>query len=539
MIQDYFQLQRQPFPSIPTPELYFPASSIEAARTSLVRLIDRNEGPGLVIGPTGTGKSLLCQLVAESFRHRCRVVALPSGRLPTRRALLQVILFELGLPYREMDEGELRLSLIDHVANRDDCPHGILLLVDESESLHLNLLDELRSLTNLNCDGQSCVRLVLFGAPRLEEKFTHPRLESLNQRLAGRFYLDPFSIEETTQFIEQAFADSGGHPRKVFSAEALRRIHQATGGIPRLVSQLADHALVLTAIDNQDRVDSDRVEGAWADLQQLPMPYGGKSPDGEYSMPTDIVEFGELESDAENDLDASPTAVQRESLAPHAESVDGPTQFMCPPFYMEPTESGNEESGDGVDSTSGITLVFHSSNNPFGDDFEEEELVIDHFVSPEAFAQRHRRQVQSVASIRLAEQMFQLRHQLVIRTHSEASICPEAAGRTNSGIATAAQVVAIEQPNSSRQNTLLYDDLSSVRQLSEKAPQIEMSDAHDDEGIGIIYLGDHTTTPESATATSANVTAFDTPAPLSETLSGPHSPRSYRNLFSQLRRRQG
>ncbi len=70
-----------------------------------------------------------------SWHSRCgsrfQVATLASARLCTRRALLQNILFELKLPYRDREEGELRLSLIDHLEPTDKCPHGMLLLVDE------------------------------------------------------------------------------------------------------------------------------------------------------------------------------------------------------------------------------------------------------------------------------------------------------------------------------------------------------------------------------------------------------------------------
>ena len=86
----------------------------------------------MVVGSAGTGKTLLCQLLAEQLRGQFQVVLLSGGRLGTRRALLQAILYELGQPYRGMDEGELRLSLAEYLTRSDDCRHGVVLLVDEA-----------------------------------------------------------------------------------------------------------------------------------------------------------------------------------------------------------------------------------------------------------------------------------------------------------------------------------------------------------------------------------------------------------------------
>ena len=87
------------FATYPQVARYFPAASIEDARQRLSRAIERGDGPGLLIGGAGTGKSLLLQVLAAQYHERFDVVLLACARLCTRRALLQAILFELGLPY--------------------------------------------------------------------------------------------------------------------------------------------------------------------------------------------------------------------------------------------------------------------------------------------------------------------------------------------------------------------------------------------------------------------------------------------------------
>ncbi len=184
-LRQLIECKERVFPSYPQVARYFPAASIEDARHRLGRVIERGDGPGLVIGGPGTGKSLLLQVLASQYHERFDVVLPACARLCTRRALLQAILFELGLPYRMRDEGDLRLSLLDHLLSREECPTGLLLLVDEAQTLSINLLDELRVLTNLVRGGLPRVRLVLAGSSALEECFAHPELESFSQRLAA------------------------------------------------------------------------------------------------------------------------------------------------------------------------------------------------------------------------------------------------------------------------------------------------------------------------------------------------------------------
>ena len=98
MYEAFFEFQTRPFPATPEIANYFPAQCLEAARQSLVRVIERAEGPGLVVGPAGVGKTLLLNVLADHFAREFRVVQLSGTRVTTRKSLLQSILFELELP---------------------------------------------------------------------------------------------------------------------------------------------------------------------------------------------------------------------------------------------------------------------------------------------------------------------------------------------------------------------------------------------------------------------------------------------------------
>jgi type II secretory pathway predicted ATPase ExeA len=128
------------FVAAPDPERYFPASAIEESRKRISRCIDRGEGPALLIGGTGLGKSLLLEVLAAKYRSQLPVALLAGAQLCTRRALLQSILFQLGLPFRHLDEGELRISLLDYLRPAGKQARRIVLLVDEADSLPTRLL---------------------------------------------------------------------------------------------------------------------------------------------------------------------------------------------------------------------------------------------------------------------------------------------------------------------------------------------------------------------------------------------------------------
>ncbi len=345
------------FPSHPQVTRYFPAAASEAARKRLMRSIDRGDGPGLIVGAAGTGKSLLLQVLAAQYQERFDVILLACARICTRRALLQTLLFELGLPYQQRDEGQLRLSLLDHLLSAEDCPTGLLLLVDEAQSLSIALLDELRIMTNLVRGGAPRVRLILAGAPELDESFASPELESLSQRLAARCYLAPFNRAETSQFVRAQLAASGVTEDALFANEALDAVFEATDGVPRLINQLCDRALGVADTENRTRLDRQVIQAAWSDLQQLPAPW-----DAPASVPAatrqqeNVVEFGGLCSGEFED--SEPTEL---------DLVDAEEEISAKPVTVNPAHITPATANSGAD--------------PFTEAFEEEEIVLDNFAS--------------------------------------------------------------------------------------------------------------------------------------------------------------
>ncbi len=390
MYDAYFGFSDRPFASVPCVDQYFPGTTIETARQTLARCIERGEGVGVVVGPSGTGKTLLCQMLQQQFANAFQVALLSSGRLSTRRALLQAILYELGLPYRGMEEGELRLALIDHLTVSEYCPLGIVLLVDEAHTLPLRLLDEIRMLTNVARDGMPRVRLVLAGGSVLEERFASPKLDSFSQRMVARCYLESLTRTETQDYIHirinaAAGLDSAAElGRQIFSDDACQSVHRATDGVPRLINQVCDHALVLAYVGSVEQLQAAHVDEAWADLQQLPTPWNAEREDEDGGG---VIEFGGLDDHA---ADAQQTASGGHS-APSLRI--SPETDRRGPRTPEPAEQLHriEQMLDNVaedfqpagSSGPEAELTF---DDPFKEEFEQEEVIADPYLPPSAAA---------------------------------------------------------------------------------------------------------------------------------------------------------
>ncbi len=378
MYEKFFEFTARPFLPAARADRCHSARMMQCARQTLTRSIERGEGPGLLIGPPGTGKTLLCQVLAEEFADRLAVVQLASGRLATRAALLQAILYELGLPYRGMDEGELRLALVDFLEPREGGEAGMLLLVDEAQTLPLRLLEEIRLITNLVRDGQPRVRVVLAGSPQLEERFASPKLNAFAQRLAARCYLDALDSQETADYVRAEITAVGGDPAQLMDDETLRSIYRASDGIPRLINQVCDHALMLASLGDSRFLSSDAIEEAWADLQQLPTPWSAGARE---ATEGGVIEFGQLDDVADDAPEAIPFRSQGTRplhLAPTEELSDKQTGE-----HVAETTVSFERSvlpdGARSESFTEVELDFPEFGDPHSEQFEEEEIVLDRY----------------------------------------------------------------------------------------------------------------------------------------------------------------
>ncbi|MEQ8210174.1 MAG: AAA family ATPase [Lacipirellulaceae bacterium] len=411
----------RPFLSAPAAQRYFPASVIEDARLRLTQNIERSSGVSLVIAGAGLGKSMLLEVLAAQFASERPVITLAGAQLCTRRALLQMILFQLGLPFRDLTEGELRLSILTHLqsqASSAGVPSRLLLLVDEAESLPVRLLEELRVLTNVAQAGIPLVDLVLVGGPALEERLAEPELEALSQRLAVRCYLAPFGREETIGYIRSQVNAAGGNPDDYFTQDALEAMFAATDGIPRLVNQLGDQLAWSAEQTSTLPISAAAVQAAWAQIQQLPAPWNVQEeplavvtssqppsdieiessvePAGEGLGEANVFEFGGEEEETSEasiigtDEEAMPASipfsrVEERTLEVSTDATIDATERLL----AELGELGSSEAAFDFSSDSTIAEPYSTADestsepdtfdDPFGDGFDEEEIVIDQF----------------------------------------------------------------------------------------------------------------------------------------------------------------
>ncbi len=318
MYEPFFGMERRPFSATPDPGCFFSSSELQTVLEELTVCVERGQGIGILTAAAGIGKTLLCQHLAASLRQRDEAkpqfecVYLANSNFPTRRSLLQAILFEMGDEYSRRDEPELRIDLRSRLLSLRPQREALVLIVDEAHLFADELLEELRTLSDLADDGSSLVRIVLSGQHELEERLTDRAFDALNQRISKHVYAESFTHSESVDYIQHRLDWSGCDIESVFSEEALGVIARASGGVPRCLNQLCDHSLLLAFASDQKPVSESTVREALEDLKQLPLHWNDVS-DG-----TEVVGYVD---DEEDEMFEAQAAAADESIDPEIEAA--------------------------------------------------------------------------------------------------------------------------------------------------------------------------------------------------------------------------
>ena len=221
----------------------------------------------MLLGEPGTGKTTLLTAALRSERCRdVRCIYLNNPALTTEDLIRTLAArFEIG------EARESKAMLIAGIERlvRERRGRGEItaLVVDEAQSLSDGLLEEIRLLANIETATEKLLPLVLAGLPTLGTRLEEPGLRQVKQRVSLRCELGPFELRDTAGYIGSRIATAGGDPSRLFTMEAVKLIHEYSGGVPRTVNVICDNALTNGMALDQHLVDRKLVLGVCRDLR--------------------------------------------------------------------------------------------------------------------------------------------------------------------------------------------------------------------------------------------------------------------------------
>ncbi len=244
MYEKYFHLTENPFTIAPNPHyLYLSEQHREALAHLTYGLEEKNGSFILLTGEVGTGKTTLCRCLIEQVPKDVHLAMIFNPRL-SEAELLETICREFGIAY---EAGGTINALIDGLNTWLLQTHSkgwhAVIIVEEAQNLSINVLEQLRLLTNLETNEHKLIQIVLIGQPELLKKLEQPELRQLSQRIVARYHLKALNNKEVRAYIMHRLEVAQGNS-SIFPSTVMLRIAQLSKGIPRLVNLLCDRALL-------------------------------------------------------------------------------------------------------------------------------------------------------------------------------------------------------------------------------------------------------------------------------------------------------
>jgi general secretion pathway protein A len=247
MYKAFYHLTRNPFEITPDPSFLFPTKKHNEALASLYYGVRRRKGFVVLTGEVGTGKTLLLRCLLHLLKRNDDVAYayVFNGRL-TSLEFLQYIAGDFGLPAANKNKSELLQALGNFVIERGRKNLTTVLIVDEAHQLPIDILEEIRLLTNLETTQAKLLQILLVGQPELDEKLDSFDLRQLKQRIAFRSCLTPLDLAETNGYIERRLqlAGANSHAAELFPSPVVAAIYRCTAGFPRLINTVCENALI-------------------------------------------------------------------------------------------------------------------------------------------------------------------------------------------------------------------------------------------------------------------------------------------------------
>ena len=244
MYEQFYGFRERPFDLTPDPRFLVDTEMHREVRSNLEYAITSRKGITVVIGEAGTGKTTVIRAAIEKQSSRTLCIHLHNPAL-TREEFVEMIAARFGLSeHARSSKAALLLELEELLRRRRSAAEETVLIVDEAQSLPLELLEEIRLLTNIETNQEKLLSLVIAGQPELAERFADQSLRQLKQRIALRCELRPLNLRESIGYMAGRIAAAGGTPTQIFSREAVLLIHDRSRGIPRTINVIADNALV-------------------------------------------------------------------------------------------------------------------------------------------------------------------------------------------------------------------------------------------------------------------------------------------------------
>ena len=256
MYEKFYGFREKPFALTPDPAFLYFGRHHKRALLQLEYGLTNDAAFVLITGEIGAGKTTLIRHLLGRLTQNV-TVGLMSNTVLDNGKVLRWVCAAFGIKPADNDDVTLYDAFIDFVIEEYASGRRVVLIVDEAQNLGRVRLEELRVLSNVNVDKHLVLQTILVGQPELRDMMKMPQLRQFAQRVGADYHIGRLDEDETFNYVRHRLRVAGSPRLDIFRTAALKLVHASSQGIPRLVNQLCDSALVYGYADERERIDAE------------------------------------------------------------------------------------------------------------------------------------------------------------------------------------------------------------------------------------------------------------------------------------------
>jgi general secretion pathway protein A len=279
MYLNFYQLNSKPFQITTDPRFLWLGEKHSEALATLKYGILEDKGFLLLTGDVGTGKTALIKLLVKSIDISAIVATIPDPGLDAAD-FFNILADEFKMDRRFASKGDFLIYFKQFLLKAHTSDKKVLLIIDEAQRLHHDLLEQIRLLSNIELESRKLINIFFVGQTEFNRTLLEERNKAVRQRITVHYHIEPLAEPETQQYIRHRLSVAGCKS-EIFTLDAMRRIHVFSAGYPRLINIVCDHALLTGYSGGTKAIDVNLIRDCEKELRlpDVPRPQAAGSAD--------------------------------------------------------------------------------------------------------------------------------------------------------------------------------------------------------------------------------------------------------------------
>jgi len=255
MYVKYFKLKEEPFSTTPDPRFLYRSEIHQEALERLMTGIASKRGINAIVAEPGLGKSTLIRTLLNGLSKKVNFAWVFNTSLESKD-LIKFICRDFGFKPKGAEMSDILMELYTFLVKEYERGNTPLLIIDEAQNLKPHVLEEIRQLSNLETMQNKLLQIILSGQPQLDVNLDKPDMQQLKQRICMKAIITRLDLDDTRKYVRHRLQVAGNKNDNLFTDASLKLVKRISDGVPRLINQICDNAMMTAARRNLQQIDA-------------------------------------------------------------------------------------------------------------------------------------------------------------------------------------------------------------------------------------------------------------------------------------------